>query len=47
MQFLLETLQDLDENLKSHGSRLYSFQGDPVEIFKKLIEVNKQHNQTF
>uniref|UniRef100_A0A182Z9F6 Cryptochrome-1 n=1 Tax=Biomphalaria glabrata TaxID=6526 RepID=A0A182Z9F6_BIOGL len=38
MQFLLETLQDLDENLKSHGSRLYSFQGDPVEIFKKLIE---------
>lgn len=38
MQFLLETLKDLDDNLKEHGTRLYVFKGDPVEVFDKLIE---------
>ncbi|CAG5120301.1 unnamed protein product [Candidula unifasciata] len=38
MQFLMETLQDLDENLKTCGSRLHVFRGNPVEVFGKLIE---------
>nr|AWY11207.1 photoreceptive cryptochrome [Melibe leonina] len=38
MQFLLETLRDLDENLKKKGSRLYVFMGEPVKIFRQLFE---------
>ncbi|XP_059155704.1 cryptochrome-1-like [Physella acuta] len=38
MQFLLQTLQDLDDNLRKHGTRLYTFHGDPVGVFKKLFE---------
>ena len=31
MQFLLESLSDLDENLQKIGSRLIILQGNPVE----------------
>ncbi|XP_050438858.1 cryptochrome-1-like [Adelges cooleyi] len=34
MRFLLESLKDLDENLKSNGGRLYILQGNAVTIFK-------------
>ncbi|XP_050432639.1 cryptochrome-1-like [Adelges cooleyi] len=36
MRFLLESLKDLDENLKVRGGRLYVLQGDPVAIFKRI-----------
>ncbi|XP_050427133.1 cryptochrome-1-like [Adelges cooleyi] len=36
MRFLLESLRDLDENLKSHGGRLYVLQGNALAIFKKI-----------
>jgi cryptochrome len=37
MKFLLESLADLDEQLKKFGGKgLFIFRGDPVEIFQKL-----------
>ncbi|XP_035825534.1 cryptochrome-1 isoform X2 [Aplysia californica] len=38
MQFLFETLQDLDDNLRSHGSRLFVLRGKPVDVFAKMFE---------
>ncbi|GFO20146.1 cryptochrome-1 [Plakobranchus ocellatus] len=38
MQFLFETLEDLDNNLQALGTRLYFLKGDPVEVFEKLFE---------
>ncbi|KAK3797588.1 hypothetical protein RRG08_054616 [Elysia crispata] len=38
MQFLFETLTDLDNNLKVFGTRLYFLRGDPVEVFDHLIK---------
>eukprot|EP00804_Cyclotella_cryptica_P016735 CCRYP_002036-RC/>CCRYP_002036-RC protein AED:0.18 eAED:0.18 QI:241/1/1/1/0.4/0.16/6/5079/574 len=35
-RFLLECIQDLDENLRSRGSRLYVASGDPVEVLPRL-----------
>ncbi|XP_013384752.1 cryptochrome-1 [Lingula anatina] len=37
-RFLLECLEDLDNQLKELGGRLYTFQGDPVEILQKLFD---------
>lgn len=37
MRFLLESLQDLDENLKKYGGRLYVFHGNPVKILSDLF----------
>jgi cryptochrome len=34
--FLMECLQDMDDNLRKRGSRLYVEKGDPVEILPKL-----------
>jgi len=39
MQFLRESLVDLDETFQKYGGRLYVFHGDPVEVFSKLFEV--------
>lgn len=44
MKFLLESLEDLDEQFKNFGGRLLIFRGDSVEIFRKLwqeIGINK------
>lgn len=38
MRFLLESLNDLNDNLTSHGGRLYILQGNPVDIFKRIKE---------
>ncbi|XP_070532664.1 cryptochrome-1-like [Ptychodera flava] len=37
-KFLHECLQDLDNQLKEVGGRLYVFQGDPCEIFSTLFQ---------
>nr|AWY11208.1 photoreceptive cryptochrome [Tritonia tetraquetra] len=47
MQFLLETLKDLDNNLKAKGSRLYVFKGDPEQVFKNIFEEWKVTRLTF
>ena len=39
MQFLFETLTDLDNNLKAMGTRLYFLRGNPVEVFENLFKV--------
>lgn len=36
MKFLLESLQDLDNELRQYGSRLYIFRGSPTQIFYKF-----------
>jgi len=38
VQFMLESLQDLDEQLKKKGSHLYLFYGKQEEIVKKCIK---------
>ncbi len=38
LQFLVESLQDLDAALKKHGSRLYVFAGDVKTIISSLIK---------
>ncbi|MEM9336914.1 MAG: deoxyribodipyrimidine photo-lyase [Patescibacteria group bacterium] len=37
-QFLLNSLQELDDDLKARGSQLYIFDGDPAEVTQQLIE---------
>jgi cryptochrome len=38
MQFLLDSLTDLDASLKARGSRLLLLQGNPTEVLPKLIQ---------
>ncbi|KAF6198973.1 hypothetical protein GE061_006996 [Apolygus lucorum] len=38
MKFLLESLKDLDAQLKKHGGRLYTFKGNPTNVFRRLWE---------
>lgn len=38
LKFLLESLKDLDEQLRQFNGRLFIFQGPPVEIFQKILE---------
>jgi len=38
MRFLLESLNDLNDNLTLHGGCLYMLRGNPVEIFKRIKE---------
>lgn len=37
-RFLIQTLQDLDQNLKKIGSRLFLIRGKPTETFDKLFK---------
>ncbi|XP_078000467.1 cryptochrome-1-like [Glandiceps talaboti] len=37
-KFLHDSLQDLDNQLKEVGGRLYVFEGDPAEVFSRLFE---------
>nr|AWY10935.1 photoreceptive cryptochrome [Hermissenda crassicornis] len=47
MQFLLESLKDLDDSLRAKGSRLYVMEGDPLQIFPNLFEEWKVNMLTF
>lgn len=38
MKFLLEALEDLDEQFRADGGRLYLLQGNPTQIFRRLWE---------
>eukprot|EP00039_Didymoeca_costata_P010237 m.137309 g.137309 ORF g.137309 m.137309 type:complete len:564 (+) comp14750_c0_seq5:173-1864(+) len=37
MRFLLETLQDLDSQLRHHGSNLLILHGKPIEVLQKAV----------
>lgn len=37
-RFLVQSLQDLDDNLKKIGSRLFILKGSPTEMFKKYFK---------
>ena len=37
VQFMMESLDDLDKDLRNKGSRLFYFYGKPYQIIKKLI----------
>ena len=37
-RFLVQSLQNLDDNLKKIGSRLFILKGTPTETFKKLFK---------
>jgi deoxyribodipyrimidine photo-lyase len=41
VQFMIESLKDLDKQLKEEGGRLYYFHGDDAEILNKI---NKTFN---
>ena len=43
IQFMIESLKNLDEELKKHNSRLHLFTGDNIEVLKKIF---KQINVT-
>ena len=36
MNFLLESLYDLDQQFRQFGGQLYIYRGDPTEIFEQL-----------
>lgn len=36
MQFLLDSLDDLDEKFRAHGGKLYLISGNPANIFRRL-----------
>ncbi|CAC5360560.1 CRY [Mytilus coruscus] len=38
MRFLIESLEDLDRNLRKFGGRLYVFHGQPVDILTNLFK---------
>jgi cryptochrome len=38
MRFLLQTLRDLDSNLRKKGSRLFVLKGKPVEVFPSVFK---------
>lgn len=43
-KFLFESLADLDRALRQHGSQLYLFQGDSVEVFQQLASSLQAQN---
>lgn len=45
--FLLESLQDLDEQLRAKGSRLFVVRGKPEEVLAGLFEEWKVKKLTF
>lgn len=38
-QFMIESLEDLESNLKTNGSKLHVFQGDNMSILKKIFNI--------
>lgn len=38
LQFMIESLQDLEKQLKKKGSRLYLFEGEPADIVSRCIQ---------
>jgi deoxyribodipyrimidine photo-lyase len=43
VQFMIECLEELNENLKSKGSRLFYFYGDTYDIIKKIINKSDKY----
>lgn len=41
VQFMVESLEDLDEQLKSNGSRLFYFYGTPDKVIEKMLKNDK------
>ena len=38
IQFMIESLKELDEKLQKHKSKLFVFQGDNVEVLNKITQ---------
>lgn len=38
IRFLLQSLQNLDDNLRQHGSRLLLMNGNPTTVIPELLE---------
>nr|BBD05665.1 cryptochrome 1 [Svercacheta siamensis] len=47
MKFLLESLQDIDNNLHRVGGKLYIFRGNPVDVFHFISEQFNLHKICF
>lgn len=47
IQFMIESLQELDNNLKKNNSKLYFFKGDNIKIINKIIKQIKITNIVF
>lgn len=39
VQFMCECLEDLNSQLEKHGSKLYFFYDDPVELLKQIVQI--------
>jgi len=47
IQFMIESLKELDEELKENGSKLHIFQGENEKIIKKIIKDIEVENIIF
>ena len=43
VQFMIECLEDLDNELKSNGSRLFYFYGDNYDVLKKIVNKSDKY----
>ena len=46
-RFLVQSLQDLDRQLKSLGTRLFVFRGSPPEVFRSIFQIWNVEKITF
>lgn len=47
VQFMIESLEDLDNQLKEKGSRLFYFYGTPANVIKKILNNDKNIDAVF
>lgn len=47
MRFLIESLQDLDNQLRAVGGRLYVFRNSPVTVFRRIWEERGLYKLSF
>lgn len=47
VQFMIESLEDLDNQLKEKGSRLFYFYGTPASVIKKILNNDKNIDAVF
>lgn len=47
VQFMIECLEDLDDNLRKLGSRLFYFYGDFIDILHKIIKTSEKTSEKY
>ena len=47
IQFMIESLKDLDQDLKKYNSKLHIFQGENIKVLNKIIKEKDIDNIIF